>query len=1260
MKNLKKYMIVVVAVLTSALAFSQIAVVDETDATILANTLIGSESGVTIVSATFTGSANSSGTFSGGDFGIGEGILLTSGSAQLAVGPNTSSGSGTGNGTPGDADLNLITAPFTTNDAAILEITFIPSGNSLEFTYVFASEEYNEYVCSSFNDAFAFIVNGGAYTNQNIALLPGTTPPLPVSINNVNNGTVGSSGSSTNCTETQLANSAFYVDNADGLNIEYDGYTIPLAAVIAVVPGVEYTIKLAIADAGDSALDSGVFLEGESFVSVICDAGEIAFANSDDTTIEYCIDDLPSAINLSNTGDGINDTYEYIVTDSDGLILSIHASNSISTEGWTPGIYNIYGISYSGNLIGTGEGGNIENISADGCFEMDGPLTVDIDECEGEFDCPEIGANFGDPCDDGHPDTENDMISEDCSCMGTLIEYDCPELGLNIGDPCELEPAKGLTQKVMGIVGPGCGCVPIQPGPGCTNWRYYFADIANNGVTDIYEVTLNGGFADLNLIVVSNEEVHIALDETSSLLYLVRKTDGALSVVDISGPPPVMSPWQPLSMNIPGVVTATIAPNGKLVIGSESQDQIYSVNLLTFVVSSYDTYSPIYGGDLEFDSNGNLYLAANQALYLNNPHPVVDQFLATLNNTHKVTGLALTASDDLISSYLGLDQFLLHDVAGNLLGDYDIRLNGIPHVANYGDMTSGCLPSPPDEGICTLFSTFYVHHGPGVAGSDLYRVTFSGGDANLTFLTNVPFEAHIAYNAMNDIIYLVNKDGSFVRFYDPTFDVFLGDLPLVAGLTELTATVYNKVDGYLYVGSGNQNKVFQVNLITGANIFYANAPVSGGDLAIKNSELYLASRSGNTLYKFVAGVPVLLGNILNNVTGLVEANNIAGLITSNNGSYDFIEVDAANGNQITTYPAMLGGAPFLLLNGDMAAGCADNPTDVGECQEFDYYYIADNHPGIPQGNVYGGAVNGGDFVLTYLFNAGNRGHIAVSETNGNIYVVNNNGANIKTFSPAGVLTHTAALSGLNSTYALVWHEADGKLYVGNSSSDEVYTIDPVLGTKILFANNMPVNGGDLISTPIGELLLVKRDDNGPSKVYDITSGTAVFLYDVASAINGAALLQNGGSIMAEGANSLNFHTYDAAGVPGAVLNSVDNLGNPFPLFDGDMASGCMDGVVPVSPSPAAIQTQVESLLNSFPNPTIGESQVVFETAITGPTTLEVFDMNGKNIATLFNTVADQGQEYRIYFNGSSLPNGIYVYKLTTQNEVVISKFMIAR
>ena len=84
------------------------------------------------------------------------------------------------------------------------------------------------------------------------------------------------------------------------------------------------------------------------------------------------------------------------------------------------------------------------------------------------------------------------------------------------------------------------------------------------------------------------------------------------------------------------------------------------------------------------------------------------------------------------------------------------------------------------------------------------------------------------------------------------------------------------------------------------------------------------------------------------------------------------------------------------------------------------------------------------------------------------------------------------------------------------------------------------------------------------------------------------------------------------------------------------------------------------MLTSFPNPTNGPSQVVFTTAATTRTLVEVFDMNGRNVETLFNQVAQEGQEYRIDFNGSNLPNGVYIYKLTTDNETIVDKFMIAK
>lgn len=201
------------------------------------------------------------GFFSGADcvpLGFDEGIILSSGTVGNAMGPNESSAMTAVLGLPGDPDLEALIPGFSTYDASWIQFDFIPEDSQIFIQYVFGSEEYNQYVDSSFNDVFGFFVNG-----ENIALLPGTD--IPVAINNVNNG-FASSGQSANgpCT-----NCEFYRDNADLANppyyIECDGMTTVLTATATVNPGEINTIKIAIADAGDASLDSWVFIKAESF-----------------------------------------------------------------------------------------------------------------------------------------------------------------------------------------------------------------------------------------------------------------------------------------------------------------------------------------------------------------------------------------------------------------------------------------------------------------------------------------------------------------------------------------------------------------------------------------------------------------------------------------------------------------------------------------------------------------------------------------------------------------------------------------------------------------------------------------------------------------------------------------------------------------------------------------------------------------------------------------------------------------------------------
>lgn len=211
------------------------------------------------------------GSFTNGaltNLGLGSGIILSTGPVNQIAGPasNFQSQALIPNFTT-DPDLQAITG-IGINNAAVLEFEFIPNGDSISFRYVFGSEEYPEFVCSQFNDAFGFFLSGpginGPFTNNaiNIARIPNTT--TPVSINTVNNG-LNNNPIDPTC---PAANSQFYVNNTAGSSIVYDGFTAVLTARAAVQCNQVYRIKLAIADASDQIYDSGVFLEAGSFSSV--------------------------------------------------------------------------------------------------------------------------------------------------------------------------------------------------------------------------------------------------------------------------------------------------------------------------------------------------------------------------------------------------------------------------------------------------------------------------------------------------------------------------------------------------------------------------------------------------------------------------------------------------------------------------------------------------------------------------------------------------------------------------------------------------------------------------------------------------------------------------------------------------------------------------------------------------------------------------------------------------------------------------------
>jgi hypothetical protein len=339
----------------------------------LVNVMLGSD--VTASNVTLTCASGASGTFADGETAIGfeEGIILSSGDIANVIGPNNNDGISANNNTSGDADLETLIGEDT-NDACVLEFDFqvdsIPGlvSTAVSFEYVFASDEYNEYV-DQFNDVFAFFVNG-----ENIALIPDTY--LAVSIDNVN----------------QEDYSQFYINNDDcqssgdcPVDTQMDGLTTVLTtAAVEVTPGEPYRIKLAIADALDSVLDSNVFIKAGSFTQEFADADSDGIIDPEDNCI-----DTPNPEQEDADNDGIGDACDACPDDADNDADADGICGDIDN---CPLISNENQLDFDADGLGDECDDDDDNdgvVDADDqCLETDSGSVVDSTGCSIDQICP--------------------------------------------------------------------------------------------------------------------------------------------------------------------------------------------------------------------------------------------------------------------------------------------------------------------------------------------------------------------------------------------------------------------------------------------------------------------------------------------------------------------------------------------------------------------------------------------------------------------------------------------------------------------------------------------------------------------------------------------------------------------------------------------------------------------------------------------------------------------------------------------------------
>lgn len=262
-----------------------------TTATDMANTIFGG--GVTVSSATYFGDIDSAGTYSDGDAtspGVvpaDTGVILSTGNAESFTNSSGQSNQNTNTSanTTGPNNVTQLNtaAGATTFDAAILDVDFVPDSNLMTMQFVFSSEEYPEFQNSIYQDFFGVWINGSL-----VDLEVGNGDVDPGNINTTNNINM-------------------YVDNtADQFNTEMDGFTLTLTLTMAVNPNVTNSMRIALADVGDSSYDSNLLIAADSVQTDLVAVSDSVNVYPNGTTTLDVLDNDSSSSNSTLTITHIN------------------------------------------------------------------------------------------------------------------------------------------------------------------------------------------------------------------------------------------------------------------------------------------------------------------------------------------------------------------------------------------------------------------------------------------------------------------------------------------------------------------------------------------------------------------------------------------------------------------------------------------------------------------------------------------------------------------------------------------------------------------------------------------------------------------------------------------------------------------------------------------------------------------------------------------------------------------------------------------
>ena len=85
-----------------------------------------------------------------------------------------------------------------------------------------------------------------------------------------------------------------------------------------------------------------------------------------------------------------------------------------------------------------------------------------------------------------------------------------------------------------------------------------------------------------------------------------------------------------------------------------------------------------------------------------------------------------------------------------------------------------------------------------------------------------------------------------------------------------------------------------------------------------------------------------------------------------------------------------------------------------------------------------------------------------------------------------------------------------------------------------------------------------------------------------------------------------------------------------------------------------------ALFQNYPNPFNPSTEIKFSVDNTAHAALNVYNLLGRKVATLFDDVAEAGHYYRVRFNASDFSSGMYFYKLESGTKSSLKKLLLLK